>query len=142
MAVGAIERKFYAEFLRLLGLRAEDLPDQMDRDAWPQLRIRIAETFATKTRLEWEKVFEGTDACVVPVLSVREAPSHPHMAARRTFVESAGVLQPSPAPRFSETPGSIQGPPPRAGEHSDIVLAQWGIAPEAVASLREAGALC
>jgi alpha-methylacyl-CoA racemase len=100
MALGAIEPQFYAELIRLLGLEGEELPDQMDRDAWPQMKERFAALFATRTRAEWESVFEGSDACVAPVLSPSEAPNHPHMRARGTFTEVAGVVQPAPAPRF------------------------------------------
>lgn len=136
MAVGAIERKFYVEFVRLLGMSEEELPDQMDRSSWPETKDRFAKAFATRTRMEWERIFEGSDSCVVPVLTMDEAPSHPHLASRGTFVEAFGVLQPSPAPRFSITPGSIQGPPPGIGEQSDGVLADWDISTEMIASYR------
>jgi alpha-methylacyl-CoA racemase len=141
MALGAIEPQFYAALLRGLELEGEDLPDQMDREAWPQMKERFAALFATKTRDEWTAVFEGTDACVAPVLSPWEAPSHPHLRARETFSEVAGVVQPSPAPRFGGTPGAIRRPPPNPGQHADEALADWGLDPDEVAELRSAKAI-
>jgi alpha-methylacyl-CoA racemase len=130
MAVGSIEPKFYAELLRLLGLD-EDPARQDDREYWPELRDRLAAAFATRTQAEWTHVFDGTDACVAPVLSLREAPLHPHLASRGTLTEVGGVLQAAPAPRFS---GANQGPPPRVpapapkpGEHTREVLTAAGV---------------
>ena len=141
MAVGAIEPQFYAALLRGLELEDEDLPAQMDREFWPPMKERFARLFATKTRAEWTSVFEGTDACVAPVLSPWEAPSHPHMAARETFTEVAGVVQPSPAPRFGRTPGSIRRPPPNPGQHTDETLIDWGLDADEVAELRASKAI-
>ena len=141
MAVGAIEPQFYAALLRGLGLEGEDLPEQMDRDAWPQMKERFAALFATRTRAEWGAAFEGTDACVAPVLSPWEAPAHPHMQARGTFTEVAGVVQPSPAPRFGGTPGAIRRPPPNPGQHGDEALADWGLDADEVAGLRSSKAI-
>jgi alpha-methylacyl-CoA racemase len=126
MAVGALEPKFYAEFLRLLGLDAE-AGDRSDATTWPQLRERIAAAFARRTRAEWTDVFEGTDACVAPVLGLTEAPDHPHLAARSTFVDVDGIRQPAPAPRFSRTPPAVQRPPARPGEHTREALTEWGV---------------
>jgi alpha-methylacyl-CoA racemase len=126
MAVGPLESQFYREFLRLLGLDGEDLPAQLDIPRWPELRKRFAEVFATRTRREWTAVFEGTDACVAPVLSLAEAPSHPHIAARGTLVERDGFVQPAPAPRFSATPAGFPTPPATPGEHTRSALADWG----------------
>ena len=140
-AVGAIEPQFYAELLRLLGLDTADLPDQMDREAWPQMKERFAALFAAKTRKEWEVIFEGSDACGAPVLSPVEAPDHPHMRARGTFTEVAGVVQPAPSPRFSGTPGAIRRPPPNPGQHTDEALGAWGLDPSEVAGLRASGAV-
>ena len=103
LAVGAIERRFYEEFVERLGLQLSDLPKQHDRQGWPDLRRRFADAIATKTRDEWEEVFAGSDACVAPVLALGEVAQHPHNAARGTFVARDGVLQPAPAPRFSRT---------------------------------------
>ena len=103
VAVGPIEGKFYAELLRLVGWEHEDLPWQMDRTQWPALKERFAALFRTKTRDEWSALLEGTDACFAPVLSLAEAPLHPHNRARGTFVTRDGIVQPAPAPRFSRT---------------------------------------
>ena len=141
LAVGAIEPQFYAELLRVLGLDARTLPDQLDRSAWPQLKKLFAEIFATRTRDEWTAAFAGTDACVAPVLSMGEAASDPHNAHRQTFVEVAGVVQPAPAPRFSATPGAIRRPPPRPGHGADDALADWGLAVAEIGQLRESGVI-
>jgi alpha-methylacyl-CoA racemase len=140
-AIGAIEPQFYAELLRRLGLEGEDLPDQMDREAWPAMKERFSALFAGKTRKEWEVIFEGSDACAAPVLSPLEAPHHPHIAARGTFTEVAGVVQPAPAPRFGGTPGSIRNPPPNPGQHGDEALTDWGLDASEVVALRESGAI-
>jgi alpha-methylacyl-CoA racemase len=140
-AVGAIEPQFYAELIRLLGLEGADLPDQMDREEWPRTKERFAALFAAKTRKEWQVIFEGSDACGAPVLSPVEAPGHPHMQARGTFTEVAGVVQPAPSPRFLGTPGAIRRPPPNPGQHTDEALADWGLDPSEVAGLRASGAI-
>src|SRR4051812_2240675 len=103
LAVGALEPQFYAELVRLLE-PGDDLPGQYDRARWPELRGRIAAAFATRTQQEWAQVFEGTEACVAPVLSLAEAGTHPHLADRGTFERAGGVVQPAAAPRFSATP--------------------------------------
>ncbi len=141
IGVGAIEAQFYAELVRLMGLDGEDLPDQNDRQAWPAMKERFARVFASRTRDEWEKIFEGSDACAAPVLSLAEAPNHPHNQLRGTFTEVAGVVQPAPAPRFKGTPGAIRRPPPNPGQHGDEALADWGIDPSDVADLRSSGAI-
>jgi alpha-methylacyl-CoA racemase len=139
--VGAIERQFYAELLRVLGLDGEDLPDQMDRAAWPAMKERFAAVFRTRSRDEWTAAFAGTDACGAPVLSPWEAHDHPHNQYRDTFVEVDSVVQPGPAPRFSRTPSSVQRPPPVAGQDTDEALLDWGIDKDRVASLRHGGAI-
>ena len=126
VAVGAIEPKFYAEFIYRLGLDPTEL-DRSSPDSWPAIRKRIAEVFATRTREEWAEVFDGTDACVSPVLSLLEAPQHPHNAARETFVEVGGVLQAAPTPRFSRTPGAVRSEPSIPGGQTREVLARWGL---------------
>ena len=141
IGVGAIEPQFYAELVRLLGLEGEELPDQMDRPAWPAMKERFAAVFATRTRKEWEAVFDGSDACAAPVLSPGEAPDHPHNRFRGTFTEVAGVVQPSPSPRFGGTPGSIRRPPPNPGQYGDEALADWGVDAGAVHRRRESGAI-
>jgi alpha-methylacyl-CoA racemase len=133
VAVGPLEPQFYAEFVARLGLGG-DVPDQLDRDGWPRLRELIAARLRTRTRDEWMAVFEGTDGCVAPVLSLREAAGHdgarhPHLAERGVFVEPHGVPQPAPAPRFSATPAAVPAlPPPLPGEHTREVLVSWGVA--------------
>ncbi|MET8806470.1 CaiB/BaiF CoA-transferase family protein [Streptomyces sp. NPDC004546] len=126
MAVGALEGRFYAEFLRLLGL--DDLaPAHKDWSRWDELRERVAARFKSRTRDEWTALFEGTDACVAPVLSLREAPHHPHLAARGTFTDHAGITQPAPAPRFSATPTSVRTGPALPGADTQAVARDWGI---------------
>ncbi len=140
-AIGAIEAQFYAELLKVVGLDGEDLPAQMDRGSWPEMKERFAAVFRTKTRDEWAELFAGTDACGAPVLSPWEAHHHPHNAARDTFVEVAGVVQPGPVPRFSRTEAGISRPPPVAGQDTEEVLSAWGIDGDRVKRLREAGAI-
>jgi alpha-methylacyl-CoA racemase len=131
MAVGALEPQFYAEFVTRLGLD-EDLSAQHDRSGWGGLRGRIAAAFASRTQDEWTKVFEGTDACVAPVLGLREAAGHPQLAARGTIVTRDGVLQPAPAPRFSATPSGGPAAPPARGAHDAAAIAAgWRTRPDA-----------
>ncbi|MFF0227720.1 CaiB/BaiF CoA transferase family protein [Streptomyces sp. NPDC004629] len=126
MAVGALERRFYEEFLRLLGL--DDLiPARTDPTRWGELRERIATRFKSRTRDAWTAVFEGSDACVAPVLSLREAPRHPHLAARGTFTEHAGLTQPAPAPRFSATPTAVRTAPALPGTGTADVARDWDV---------------
>lgn len=128
VAVGAIEAKFYAELIAKLGLAGEPgLPKQWDVAHWPALRDRLARRFLERTRDDWCALLEGSDACFAPVLSLAEAPDHPHNAARGTFVTEGGIRQPAPAPRFSRTPGAVQGPPPAIGEGGSAALADWGL---------------
>jgi alpha-methylacyl-CoA racemase len=142
VAVGALEPKFYAELLAGLGLAdAADLPSQHDRAGWPELRSRIAAAFATRDRDAWAKLFEPLDACVAPVLSPDEAVRHPHLVARGTFSDVAGMPQPSPAPRFSVTPADSPSAAPHPGQDTDAVLADWGFSDIEIAVLREIGAV-
>ncbi|WP_201305011.1 CaiB/BaiF CoA transferase family protein [Streptomyces sp. GS7] len=126
MAVGALEQRFYAEFIRLLGIE-DEVPARDDLAAWDELRTAIAARFLTRTREEWTAVFQESDACVAPVLSLREAPGHPHLAARGTFVDHAGITQPAPAPRFSDTPGTLRRPPAQPGADTEQVARDWRI---------------
>ncbi|MGX1880854.1 CaiB/BaiF CoA transferase family protein [Streptomyces sp. NPDC055287] len=127
MAVGALEQQFYAEFTRLLGIEEADARARADMARWGELRDVIAARFRTRTRDEWTAVFEGSDACVAPVLSLREAPAHPHLAARSTFITHGGIRQPAPAPRFSATPGAVHSPPARPGAHTADVARDWDV---------------
>jgi alpha-methylacyl-CoA racemase len=141
VAVGALEPQFYAAFVEGLGL-ADALPGgQYDVAHWAEHRRRFAEAFATRSRDEWAAAFEGTDACVTPVLALGEAPAHPHLAARRTFVEQDGASQPAPAPRFSRTPGAVRGAPRTPGADTRQVLSEWGFSTDDVARLLAAGAV-
>jgi alpha-methylacyl-CoA racemase len=126
MAVGALEPQFYAEFIRLLGVK-DTAPSRDDLSAWGELRAAIAARFKSRTRDEWTEVFQDSDACVAPVLSLREAPGHPHLAARGTFTEYGGITQPAPAPRFSATPGALTRPPAQPGADSAEVAGDWGL---------------
>jgi alpha-methylacyl-CoA racemase len=139
VAVGALEPQFYAALLAGLGLTDAGLPGQHDRAGWPVLRERFAATFAQRTRDEWERVFAGSDACVSPVLSLAEAPVHPHATARNAFVEVAGIVQPAPAPRFGRSAAAHPAPPRRPGADTDAVLAGLGLAEAEVADLRARG---
>ncbi|MEU3090964.1 CaiB/BaiF CoA transferase family protein [Streptomyces massasporeus] len=126
MAVGALEPQFYAEFLALLG--AEDQAGaRKDVARWSDLREQVATRFKSRTRDEWTAVFDGSDACVAPVLSLREAPHHPHLAARGTFTDHDGITQPAPAPRFSATPTSVRTGPARPGADTADVARDWDV---------------
>ena len=138
MSVGALEPQFYDVFVELLGVK-ESAPDRYDPENATELRKLFAETFAGRTQAEWTAVFEGTDACVAPIIPLSEAPAHPHLHARGTFVERDGLVQPAPAPRFSRTGSSLGLPPsPEAGSHTRDALSAWGIAD--VDALIESGA--
>jgi alpha-methylacyl-CoA racemase len=141
VCVGAIEPRFYAELLRRIGIGDESLPAQYDRAGWPLLRKRFADVFKTRTRDEWAAILESTDACFAPVLSLLEAPRHPHNVARKTFVEVEGVLQPGPAPRFSRTMAEVRRGSSAPGQDTDAVLAEWGFAPDELSGLRKAGVI-
>ena len=142
VAVGALEPRFYAELLAGLGWGdGADLPGQYDRSGWPELHQRFAAAFATRTRDEWAALFDGTDACVAPVLDPGEAAKHPHLAAREGFVDIAGVRQPAPAPRLSRTPATVQGPAPLPGEHTRAALTDWGFSEPEVGALLRSGAV-
>ena len=139
ISVGAIEPQFYVELLDGMGLSDAGLPDQHDVAGWPLLRDRFAEVLAGRTRAEWEAVFETRDACVGPVLTYAEAASHPHLAARGTYLAPDGAVQPAPAPRFSRTPAGVDRPPVPPGFDTDEVLADAGFSEHERAALRAAG---
>ena len=145
MAVGGIEAQFYAALLEGLGLTDDPTwPPQAARDQWPAMKERFASIFKSKTRDEWTAIFDGTDACVVPVLSPWEAPAHPHNVARETLIPVEGfngVMQPAPAPRFSRTPSSVSRPPSAPGADTVSGLVEWGVSEDVVGKLRESGAL-
>ena len=112
ISIGSIEPQFYALLREHAGLTDADFDAQMDRKAWPALKTKLAAVFKSKTREDWCKIMEGTDICFAPILTMAEAPKHPHMAARKVFVERHGVTQPAPAPRFSRTPSAIRDSAP------------------------------
>ncbi|QIP83526.1 CoA transferase [Streptomyces sp. Tu 2975] len=126
MAVGALEQQFYDRFVELLGIK-DDIPARKDFDRWDELRQAVADRFRSRTRAEWTAVFEGTDACVAPVLSLREAPGHPHLAARGTYVDHGGITQPAPAPRFSATPTAVSRGPAQPGADTADVARDWDV---------------
>ncbi|MDX2547777.1 CaiB/BaiF CoA-transferase family protein [Streptomyces sp. WI04-05B] len=126
MAVGALEPQFYEEFLNLLGL-PEYAAARKDISRWNDLREAVTARFASRTRDEWTSVFEGSDACVAPVLTLREAPHHPHLAARGTFTDHGGITQPAPAPRFSVSHTSIHSGPALPGADTAAVARDWDV---------------
>lgn len=127
VAVGAIEARFYKILIEKLGLALPDLPDRKDTSSWPRLRAILARKFLDKTRDEWDHIFDGSDACVSPVLSLSEANEHPHNRSRAVTQILEGLRHPSPAPRFSRTPGALIRPPAQEGEHTSAALLDWGI---------------
>jgi len=128
MVVGAIEPTFYRQLVEGLELDPNELPPQLDRSSWADTRARFAERFATRTRLEWEQRFAGSDACVTPVLTMGEAPRHPHLVENGTFVEVGGVVQPAPTPRFDGR-RSNPGRPRAPGVGGLEALDEWGVDP-------------
>ena len=146
VSIGSIEPQFYLQLLEHTGLAklyeeaGDELPHQMDRARWPELKARLTEIFLTRTRDEWCSTMEGTDICFAPVLTMDEATRHPHNVERGTFVEVAGITQPAPAPRFDRTPAEIQRPPAHTGQHTDEILSEWlGADAERITALRTAG---
>ena len=137
VAIGAIEAKFFEELVQRLQLSG--LPPQNDRARWPEMRAAFARTFMQKTRDEWVKVFEGSDACFAPVLTFSEARRHPHNLARHGYVSVARLEQPAPAPRYSATPAEVRREPPERGALGRAALADWGFAPAEIDRLRKAG---
>ncbi|MEV4711396.1 CaiB/BaiF CoA-transferase family protein [Micromonospora sp. NPDC049374] len=143
LAVGALEPRFYDELVRLTGfpLPPDEPIDRTDPANWPALRAAWARLFRTRTRDEWATLLTASDACAAPVLDWREAPEHPHLAARETFLLRDGVVQPAPAPRFSATPAAIRRPPPWPGEHTDEILGEAGFDRDRISRLRADGTI-
>ncbi len=139
MSVGAIEPQFYAEFVSRLGVDPDALPSQMDQDEWPTAKAMVAEAFRAKTRDEWCAIYDGTDACVAPVLDLGEVMAHPHNQARQLL--EPGIPAPVPAPRLSRTPGDGGGSAPLAGADTRAVLDEMGFAAERIEALFAAGAV-
>jgi alpha-methylacyl-CoA racemase len=142
MSVGAIEPQFYAALLRGLDLDAATLPHQMDQSKWKETAATFSAIFAGKARDEWCAIFDGTDACVAPVLALGEAGEHPHNRARRLLIsDQLGKPEPAPAPRLSRTPGDGTRPLPRVGEHTRAVLSERGFSAAEIEHLTAAGAI-
>jgi alpha-methylacyl-CoA racemase len=139
VAVGAIEPQFYAALLEVLELDPAELPEQMDRNRWPEMKETFAARIRTRTRAEWTERAAGRNACLSPVLEFAETGDDPHLRARGTFIERGGYRQPAPAPRFDRTPGEVSGDAPAAGADTAAVLAEAGYSDAEVAALREAG---
>ena len=141
LSVAAMEPHFYATLVEVLGLSEVGLPDQNDRERWPEMKERFAEAIRSRTRDEWCALFDGLEACVAPVLDAAEVEDEPHLRARGTFVRHEGILQPAPAPRFSRTPASLSYPPPLPGAHTAEALADWGFGESEIDTLQAAGAV-
>ncbi|MEL7208837.1 MAG: CoA transferase, partial [Actinomycetota bacterium] len=141
ISLGSLEPQFFAELLEKTGLGGDDGVRQHDRSGWDDMRAELAGIVASKTREEWDEAMAASDVCYAPVLSLSEAPEHPHNRARGTFTEVAGITQPAPAPRFSRTEPAISGPPAHAGQHTDEVLAEIDLPAERIAELRDSGAV-
>ena len=141
LAVGAIEGPFYDELVALLGLDKTQLPHRGSAENWPELKKRFASVIATRTRDEWSDVFATSDACVAPVMTLTEAPNHPHNKARSVFVENGGHVQPAPAPRFDRTPSALHRTPPTPGADTVEILRELGLSDESVDALCASGAV-
>ena len=140
ISLGSLEPPFYALLLDKLGLAKDpDFADQYDRERWPALKKRFADIFKTRTRRQWCDLLEASDVCFAPVLDFDEAPDHAHNRERGVFTTVAGVTQPAPAPRFSETASEVSSPPPKPGHHTDDVLGEAGFSVQDIGSLRERG---
>jgi alpha-methylacyl-CoA racemase len=141
ISLACIEDKFLAEFLRRMEIDPREMPAKMDKKRWPEAKAKLAQRFKTRTREEWCRLLEGSDACFAPVLSLDEAPEHPHNLARETFIEVDGIVQPAPAPRFSRTPAAKPTPPEAPGERGNVSLARWGLTAGEIDALKRCGAL-
>jgi alpha-methylacyl-CoA racemase len=142
VSVGSIEPQFYQLLVELSGVDASEFAPQQDPRHWPALKAKLAAVFKTRTREEWCAVMEGTDVCFAPVLSMTEAPAHPHNRARGTFLELAGVVQPAPAPRFSRSQPPVPEPPRPLGGDTDQVLREAGYTDQQLQEMRSRGVLC
>jgi alpha-methylacyl-CoA racemase len=136
ITIGAIEPQFYGLLLKLCDIDDAAFKNQMDAASWPMLKNRLCDVFLTKTRADWCALMEGTDVCFAPVLDWDDAPRHVHNVARATLINVAGVTQPAPAPRFSQTPAAVPQAPATVGAHSSAILEDWGIAPEVIVRLK------
>ncbi|MEM7251703.1 MAG: CaiB/BaiF CoA-transferase family protein [Pseudomonadota bacterium] len=141
ISIASLEPQFYAELCERLALDPEQFGVQMDPEKWPEQKVALQSVFKTKTRDQWCDVLQQSDICFAPVLRFAEAPDHPHNAHRETFVSVDGIVQPAPAPRFSETPGAIRSSPAERGEHTDAILSELGLSAADVQALHAEGAI-
>ncbi len=141
ICVGSIEPQFYALLVEKAGLDAERFAPQMDASQWPAFKAELIEVFKSKTQAEWCEIMEGSDVCFAPVLSIFEAPDHPHNKARNSFLELDGIVQPAPSPRFSRTVPEVSHMAGAPGADTDSVLADCGFSEDEVAALKDAGAV-
>jgi alpha-methylacyl-CoA racemase len=140
VSVGPIEPHFYTVLLDKAQIADPDLQNPYDKARWPEQRQKLEAIFARKSRDEWCALLEGTDACFAPILDITEAPHHPHNIARGSYIEVDGLMQPGPAPKFSETPGAVQRGAPNVGEHTEAALREWGLSAGEVEALIKSGA--
>ena len=141
ISLGSIEPQFYAALLEKLGDDAEHFENQFDSENWPEMKEKMAQIIKGKTREEWDAVFAGVDVCYAPVLSMEEVRHHPHHQARNTFVDDGETWQPSPAPRFSRTPGTIRNCAAEIGQDTETVLREFGFTEEQISAGLESGAI-
>jgi alpha-methylacyl-CoA racemase len=141
VAVGAIEERFWGELLTVLGVDPEDVADRLDPNRWPTVREKLAAVIKTRTRDEWAKLAEGTDACLTPVLTPTEAVAHPHNVARQTFVDIDGQPQPAPAPKFDRTPAGTPRAPHEPRADTAEVLTGLGLSGAEIEELRASGVI-
>jgi alpha-methylacyl-CoA racemase len=136
ISIGAIEPQFYVLLLRLCEITDPQFDEQMNVDKWPELKVKIAAIFRSKTQQAWCQLLEGTEVCFAPVLGMADAAQHPHNQARGSFIDLDGVTQPAPAPRFSRSTAQVSMPPATTGQHSEAILKDWNINQEMIAQLR------
>jgi len=140
ISIAAIEPKFFSALCKGLEIDLSDMPEQYDREGWPEMRRRFESVFATRTAAEWESIMKDREACFGQVLSFEEARQHPHMKSRSVVVEFDGIPQPAPAPRFSRTPSAIRGSPSTDGADTDAIMEAWGFDTETRDKFRASGA--
>ena len=142
VSIGSMEPQFYALLMEKTGLDSDpDFKAQMDRNEWPQLRVKLAAVMVTKTRDEWDAIMYGTDICYAPVLNFEEATANKHNQDRATFVEQDGITQAAPAPRFSRTEPQLPPSAVAPGQQTDEILGSLGLSDDAIAALKSSGAI-
>lgn len=141
VSIGSIEPQFYALLVEKTGVDPEAFANPYDKSQWPQMKERLIEVFKTKSQAQWCELMEGTDLCFAPVLNYREAPAHPHNAARNTYIDIDGLIQPAPAPRFARSDCATPSSPSSEGADTQEVLTQWGFSEQEITALGVDGAL-